>query len=95
MVRRWCIPLAGAALVIGSLAAAAPASAAGRVPHAPAAGHQIRPGGRMIRPGSPLAGPVIPQVVGIHAVDDIWDGPPAAQFFQPSTLLRQPCTCGS
>ena len=56
MVRRWCIPLAGAALVIGSLAASAPASAAGRAPHAAAAVHQIRPGGRMIRPGSPLAG---------------------------------------
>ena len=53
MVRRWCIPLAGAALVIGSLAASAPAAAAGRAPHAPAAAHQVRPGGRMIRPGSP------------------------------------------
>src|SRR5262252_1697708 len=56
MVRRWCIPLAGAALVIGSLAATAPAAAAGRAPHAPAAVRQIRPGGRMIRPGSPLVG---------------------------------------
>ena len=53
MVRRWCIPLAGAALVVGSLAASAPAAAAGRAPHAPAAAHQIRPGGRMIRPGGP------------------------------------------
>ena len=52
MVRRWCIPLAGAALVIGSLACA-PAAAAGRAPHAPASVHQVRPGGRMIRPGSP------------------------------------------
>ena len=51
MVRRWCIPLAGAALVIGSLACA-PAAAAGRAPHAPASVHQVRPGGRMIRPGS-------------------------------------------
>ena len=52
MVRRWCIPLAGAALVIGSLAYA-PAAAAGRAPHAPGSVHQVRPGGRMIRPGSP------------------------------------------
>jgi hypothetical protein len=52
MVRRWCIPLAGATLVIGSLAYA-PAAAAGRAPHAPGSVHQVRPGGRMIRPGSP------------------------------------------
>jgi len=51
MVRRWCIPLAGAALVIGSLAYA-PAAAAAGAPHARAAVHQVRPGGRMIRPGS-------------------------------------------
>ena len=51
MVRRWCIPLAGAALVIGSLAYA-PAAAAARAPHAPASVHQVSPGGRMIRPGS-------------------------------------------
>ena len=61
MVRRWCIPLAGAAMVVGSLAASAPAAAAGRVPHAPAAVHQIRPGGRMIRPGSPLIGHGFPR----------------------------------
>jgi Peptidase A4 family len=61
MVRRWCIPLAGAALVVGSLAASAPAAAAGRAPHAPAAVHQIRPGGRMIRPGSPLIGHGFPR----------------------------------
>jgi len=54
MVRRWCIPLAGTALVIGSMAASAPAAAAGRAPHATAAVHQVRPGGRVIRPGGPL-----------------------------------------
>jgi hypothetical protein len=54
MVRRWCIPLAAAALVVGSVAASAPAGAAA-APHAPAAAHQIRPGGHMIRPGGPLA----------------------------------------
>ena len=53
MVRRWCIPLAGAVLVVGSVAASAPAAAAGTAPHVPAV---IRPGGRMISPGSPLTG---------------------------------------
>ena len=55
MVRRWCIPLAGAVLVVGSVAASAPAAAAGTAPHAPAV-RQVRPGGRMISPGSPLTG---------------------------------------
>ena len=50
MVRRWCVPLAGAALVAGSVAASAPAAAAGRAPHT-AGVHQVRPGGRMVRPG--------------------------------------------
>jgi hypothetical protein len=60
MVRRWCILLAGVALVLGSLAVSAPAGAAA-APHAPAAVHQIRPGGHMIRPGGPLAGHGRPQ----------------------------------
>ena len=55
MVRRWCIPLAGAVLVVGSVAASAPAAAAGTAQRAPAV-RQVRPGGRMISPGSPLTG---------------------------------------
>jgi hypothetical protein len=55
------MPLAGAALVVGSLAASVPAAAAGRAPHASAAARQIRPGGRMIRPGGPLAGHGLPR----------------------------------
>ena len=61
MVRRWCIPLAGAALVVGSVAASAPAAAAGWAPHSPATVHRIQPGGRMIRPGSPLIGHGVPR----------------------------------
>jgi peptidase A4-like protein len=52
MFRRWCIPLAGLALVIGSIAASAPAAAAGRAP----AGHPIRPTVHLIRPGPPMIG---------------------------------------
>jgi peptidase A4-like protein len=52
MFRRWCIPLAGLALVIGSVAASAPAAAAGRAP----AGHVIRPAVHLIRPGAPMIG---------------------------------------
>ena len=60
MVRRWCVPLAGAALVAGSVAASAPAAAAGRAPHT-AGVHQVRPGGRMVRPGGPLTRHGFPQ----------------------------------
>ena len=55
MIRRWCVPLAGLALVAGSLAATVPAAAA-RAPH-PVAGNVIRPGAPMIRPGThPMVG---------------------------------------
>jgi hypothetical protein len=52
MFRRWCIPLAGLALVIGSVAASAPATAAGRAP----ARHPTRPAVHLIRPGAPMIG---------------------------------------
>ena len=55
MSSRWWIPLAGVALVVGSVAASAPAAAAGHAPHA-VAGHPVRPGGPMIRPGNPMIG---------------------------------------
>lgn len=55
MIRRWCLPLAGLALVAGSVAATVPAAAA-RAPHSSAA-HVIRPGGPMLRLGTrPMAG---------------------------------------
>jgi len=53
MLRRWCIPLAGLALVIGSVAATAPAAAAGHAPRAArtaAAGQLVRPTIHLIRP---------------------------------------------
>jgi Peptidase A4 family len=56
MVRRWCIPLATMALVIGSWLAAASSSAAPRAVHPalshPAAAQGLTPGGRMIRPAA-------------------------------------------
>jgi hypothetical protein len=60
MIRRWCIPLAGLALVAGTVAASAPAAAA-RTPHS-VAGHVIRPGAPMIRPGTnPMVGHGLPR----------------------------------
>jgi len=50
MLRRWCIPLAGLALVIGSVATTASAAAAGHAPHAGAAGQLVRPTIHLIRP---------------------------------------------
>ncbi len=55
MTRRWCVPLATMALLIGSWLAAGSASAAPAAAH-PAAGHPAAaagfvPGGRLIRPG--------------------------------------------
>ena len=77
MVRRWCIPLAGAVLVVGSVAASAPAAAAGTAPHASAV-RQVRPGGRMISPGSPLTGRSSPQ----HASQSTnWSGYAATGSF--------------
>jgi hypothetical protein len=56
MLRRWCVPLAGLGLVLGSIAAAGTASAAPAAPHAQAA-HVIGPAAHLVRPashGSPL-----------------------------------------
>jgi hypothetical protein len=50
MLRRWCIPLAGLALVGGALAAAAPAAAAG---------HPARPTIHLIRPAMHGTAPMI------------------------------------
>jgi hypothetical protein len=58
MLRRWCIPLAGLALVIGSLAATAPA-AAGQAAHEPAAGHLAMPTIHLIRPAAQGPRPLI------------------------------------
>jgi hypothetical protein len=47
MLRRWCIPLAGLGLVLGSVAVAGTASAAPAAQHAT---HLIRPAAHLIRP---------------------------------------------
>ena len=71
MLRRWCIPLAGLALVIGSLAATAPAAAAGHAPRATAAGHLVRPTIHLIRPAGtrPMISHGFP-----HAMSANWSG---------------------
>jgi len=54
MLRRWCIPMAGLALVAGALAAAAPAAAGTRPPMAGLARHAVHPARHtihLIRPG--------------------------------------------
>jgi hypothetical protein len=60
MLRRWSIPLAGLALVAGSMALALPASAARHTTRETVAGHMVRPGMHLIRPSahgtSPMAG---------------------------------------
>ena len=79
MLRRWCIPLAGLALVAGSVAASAPAAAAGRAPHAPAAAHPVRPVIHLIRPGNPMIGHGFPRIN--QATSSNWSGYAATGSF--------------
>lgn len=51
MLRRWCVPLGGLGLVIGSIAAAGTASAAPVAPHAHAA-QLTRPAMHLVRPAN-------------------------------------------
>ncbi len=71
MLRRWCLPLAGLALVIGSVTAAAPAAAAGPAPRAATAGYLVRPTIHLIRPAGirPMIAPRFP-----HATSSNWSG---------------------
>jgi hypothetical protein len=71
MLRRWCIPLAGAALVIGSAAATAPAAAALHAPHGAATGHLVRPTIHLIRPAAHGTGPMVSR---IGATSSNWSG---------------------
>ncbi len=57
MLRRWCIPLAGLTLVVGSMFVAASAAASTQGPRAPAA-HVSRLGGPMIRPAGHVTLPL-------------------------------------
>src|ERR1700721_1083408 len=56
MLRRWCIPLAGLGLVLGSVAAAGTASAAPATQHA---SHLIRPAVHLIRPAGHGTRPLV------------------------------------
>jgi hypothetical protein len=56
MLRRWCIPLAGLGIVLGSVAAAGTASAAPAAQHAT---HLIRPAVRLIRPAGHGTRPLV------------------------------------
>jgi hypothetical protein len=71
MLRRWCIPLAGLALVIGSVAATAPAASAMQTPHGSVTGHLVRPTIHLIRPGAHGTGPLISRVA---ATSSNWSG---------------------
>ena len=79
MLSRWCIPLAGLALVAGSVATSAPAAAAGRAPHAPAAAHPVRPVIHLIRPGNPMIGHGFPRIG--QATSSNWSGYAATGSF--------------
>lgn len=71
MLPRWCLPLAGLALVIGSVTATASAAAAGHAPRAAAAGHLVRPTIHLIRPAGtrPMIAHGFP-----HATSSNWSG---------------------
>ena len=56
MLRRWCIPLAGLGLVLGSVAAAGTASAAPAAQHAT---HLVRPAVHLIRPAGHGTRPLV------------------------------------
>ena len=76
MLRRWCIPLAGLGLVLGSVAAAGTASAAPAAQHAT---HLIRPAVHLIRPGGHGTRPLVAR--GSHAnatTSSNWSGYAAA-----------------
>ena len=76
MLRRWCIPLAGLGIVLGSVAAAGTASAAPAAQHAT---HLIRPAVHLIRPGGHGTRPLVSR--GGHAnatTSTNWSGYAAA-----------------
>jgi hypothetical protein len=75
MLRRWCIPLAGLAIVLGSVAAAGTASAA---PAQHTSTHVIGPATHLIRPG-PGTRPLVPHGGPANAASSTnWSGYAAA-----------------
>ncbi len=76
MLRRWCIPLAGLGIVLGSVAAAGTASAAPAAQHAT---HLIRPAVHLIRPGGPATRPLVAHGGPANAASSTnWSGYAAA-----------------
>ena len=76
MLRRWCIPLAGLGIVLGSVAAAGTASAAPAAQHAT---HLIRPAVHLIRPGGHGTRPLVAHGGPANAASSTnWSGYAAA-----------------
>ncbi len=76
MLRRWCIPLAGLGIVLGSVAAAGTASAAPAAQHAT---HLIRPAVQLIRPGGHGTRPLVAHGGPANAASSTnWSGYAAA-----------------
>jgi hypothetical protein len=74
MLRRWCVPLAGLGLVLGSIAAAGTASAAPTSSHAQAA-PVIRPTAHLVGPASHGTGPLTAQGGRLNAAESTnWSG---------------------
>lgn len=74
MLRRWCVPLAGLGLVLGSIAAAGMASAAPASPHTQAA-HVIGPAAHLVGPASHGTRPLIAHGGPVNAASSTnWSG---------------------
>jgi hypothetical protein len=72
MLRRWCIPLAGLGIVLGSVAAAGTASAAPAAQHA--ATHMIRPAAHLVRPAGHGTRPLVAHGGPANATSTNWSG---------------------
>jgi hypothetical protein len=74
MLRRWCVPLAGLGLVLGSIAAAGTASAAPASPHTQAA-HRIGPAAHLVGPASHGTRPLVAHGGPVNAAQSTnWSG---------------------
>ena len=74
MLRRWCVPLAGLGLVLGSIAAAGMASAAPASPHTQAA-HVIGPAAHLVGPASHGTRPLVAHGGPVNAASSTnWSG---------------------
>ena len=74
MLRRWCVPLVGLGLVLGSIAAAGMASAAPASPHTQAA-HVIGPAAHLVGPASHGTRPLVAHGGPVNAASSTnWSG---------------------